>query len=63
MTVQAIRPAGQVPAGLADARPAVESTTGAPVALLSDEELTGAVGDASMLENQVGALKLALLAG
>ena len=38
------------------------SAAGVPVVSLSDEELTASVEDASVLENQVGAVKLALLA-
>ncbi len=62
MTVQAIRPDGQVVAGLAAARDAVASVAAVPVGSLSDEELAASVADASVLENQVGAVKLALLA-
>ena len=62
MTVQAIRPDGEVVAGLAAARAAVGSVAAVPVGSLSDEELAASVADASVLENQVGAVKLALLA-
>src|SRR4051812_37153979 len=62
MTVQAIRPGGQVVAELARAREAIASAAGVPVMSLSDDELMASVEDASVLENQVGAVKLALLA-
>ena len=62
MTVQAVRPGGVVVAALAGARRGVENATAVPLVSLSDEELTRSVGDVSVLENQVGAFKLGLLA-
>jgi hypothetical protein len=61
MTVQAIRPEGQVLAGLAQARRAVEEAAAVPAGSLSDEELIRAVEGTSVLENQAASLKLALL--
>jgi hypothetical protein len=62
MTVQAIRPEGQVVAGLSAAARAVASAAGVPPVSLSDDELTRAVEGSSVLVNQVAAFNLALLA-
>ncbi len=62
MTVQAIRPSGEVVSALADACRAVESAAAVPAGSLSDEELARAVERSSVLENQVGAFTLTLLA-
>jgi hypothetical protein len=62
MTVQAIRPSGQVVAALLEARRAVETAAVVPAGSLSDEELMRAVEGSSVVENQVGAFTLTLLA-
>src|SRR5689334_2000961 len=62
MTVQAIRPAGEVLAALSHAGGDVAAAGAVPVLGLSEEELVRSVEAVSVLENQAGALKLALLA-
>jgi hypothetical protein len=62
MTVQAIRPGGEVVAALGRACEGVAAAASIPGLSLGEGELVEAVERASVLENQVAALKLGLLA-